>query len=67
MRPLAYISFALAFGCEVFAYWGLSTVGGRRVFDEMAGIIPFAAGAVGFLFAFLALFACWRYNAKKAN
>lgn len=65
MHPLAYIFFALALGCEVFAYWGLNTVAGQKAFDEMAGMIPFAAGVVGFLFAFVALFAWRRYNTKR--
>jgi len=30
-----------------FAYWGLETPDGRRAYDEMAGIIPMAAGLAG--------------------
>jgi hypothetical protein len=65
MRMLAYILIALALGCEVFAYWGLYTVSGRRAFDEMAGIIPWAAQFVG-LFLFLgAAFIWWRSRAPS--
>jgi hypothetical protein len=38
----------------VFGYWGCSTKAGRRRFDEMAGIIPSAARALGILFALVA-------------
>jgi hypothetical protein len=33
----------------VFAHWGINTVSGRRVFDEMAGMIPMAVGLLGLL------------------
>ncbi|MEJ7812765.1 MAG: hypothetical protein WKG32_20290 [Gemmatimonadaceae bacterium] len=33
----------------LFAYWGIETARGRRAFDEMAGMIPLAAGALGAL------------------
>jgi hypothetical protein len=44
-----------------FGWWGYYTVSGRRQFDEMAGIIPLAALALGgLLFVIgLALF-LWR-------
>jgi hypothetical protein len=31
----------------VFAAWGTRTAAGRRAFDEMAGMIPYGAGALG--------------------
>jgi len=36
-----------------FGYWGMETPAGQHRFDEMDGIIPFAAGVVGAVF-----FAC---------
>ena len=30
-----------------FGWWGVQTAAGRRAFDEMAGMIPFGAGALG--------------------
>ncbi|WP_426956271.1 hypothetical protein [Muricoccus radiodurans] len=47
---------ALAAG---FAYWGLETAAGRQHFDEMAGIIPFAAALASVLLALLAALAAW--------
>ncbi|HVG46260.1 MAG TPA: hypothetical protein VM890_16065 [Longimicrobium sp.] len=32
-----------------FGWWGQETAAGLRRFDEMAGIIPFAAGVLGAL------------------
>lgn len=46
--------------CEVFAYRGLETASGRRVFDEMAGMIPFAAVPVGLRLVAIAVFVWWR-------
>ncbi len=43
-----------------FCWWGLSTVPGRRAFDEMAGMIPLAAGAAGALLLLAAVAAWWR-------
>ena len=50
--------------CEIFAYWGLNTVAGRHAFDEMAGMIPMAAGALGLPLALCAAFAWWRSRSK---
>ena len=50
MRPLILVLLILAVACLAFAYWGLATPGGRRAFDEMAGIVPAAAGCVGVVF-----------------
>jgi len=32
-----------------FGWWGLETTAGRHRFDEMAGMVPLAAGALGAL------------------
>lgn len=32
-----------------FGWWGVQTTAGRRAFDEMAGMIPMGAGALGAL------------------
>ena len=44
MRKLIAASLVGAILLGGFAYWGLSTVAGRRRFDEMDGIIPAFAG-----------------------
>jgi hypothetical protein len=59
MKIAAIVLLLLAVACEVFAYWGINTVAGRRAFDEMAGIIPFAAGVFGGLLAACAVLAWW--------
>jgi hypothetical protein len=60
MRNAALVLFALAIACEAFAYWGMSTVQGQHAFDEMAGIVPFAAAVLGALLVVGAAFALWR-------
>jgi hypothetical protein len=35
----------------LFGWWGVYTAAGRRAFDEMAGMVPFGAGALGALLA----------------
>lgn len=48
-----------------FGFWGTQTAAGRHAFDEMDGIIPVAAGAVG---AFLLLTAAFLdYRADKRD
>jgi hypothetical protein len=49
MRYLPPILCVLGILAMIYGYWGLSTVAGRRRYDEMAGIIPFSIGAVGAL------------------
>ena len=49
-----------ALACDAFGYWGLQTVAGRRVFDEMAGMIPLAGMLVGGLCAVLGCVVAWR-------
>jgi hypothetical protein len=60
MRSAAWALSTLAIACEAFAYWGLETVAGRQAFDEMAGMIPFAAAVLGALFCLVSAWAWWR-------
>lgn len=60
MRLVSLLFLSLAVVCGAFAYWGLHTVAGRRAFDEMAGMVPLAAGALGVLFLIVAAAAAWR-------
>lgn len=50
----------LGLALAAFGWWGLETVSGRRRFDEMAGMIPMGAGAVGVVLVVLALVLRWR-------
>jgi len=34
---------------SAFGWWGLEIAAGRHRFDEMAGMVPFAAGVLGAL------------------
>jgi hypothetical protein len=54
MRRAALICLILAAALAGFAWWGLFTAGGNRSFDEMDGMIPFAAGVLGALLAICA-------------
>ena len=45
MKPASIVCALAGIACELFAYWGLNTVRGRRAFDEMAGMIPLAVGS----------------------
>jgi hypothetical protein len=66
VRALALSLFVAAMACLAFAYWGLRTPAGRRAFDEMAGIIPMAAGLAGVLFCVVALAIwLWRFFGKS--
>jgi hypothetical protein len=60
MRRAAFVLLALAIACEAFAWWGMGTVAGRHAFDEMAGMIPYAAAALGAALALASAFALWR-------
>ena len=64
MRIVAGVLAALGAGLLAFGYWGLETVAGRQVFDEMAGMIPFGAQVLGAVFlilaAMIAVVSCWR-------
>lgn len=65
MRHLPWGLLALGVGLEGFAYWGLNTVEGGHAFDEMAGMVPFAAGVLGGLCVLGAAFAWWRGRARR--
>jgi len=47
-------------GSLVFSWWVLNTQAGRSAFDEMAGMIPFAAGPFGLLLLLAAAIVWWR-------
>ena len=49
MRFLPLILCVIGILAILFSLWGTKTVQGRHTFDEMAGIIPLAAGALGVL------------------
>lgn len=63
MKPLVLVLGAAGVTLLAFSWWGLNTGGGRKSFDEMAGMIPLGASVLGFgLIAvglFIQLFA-WR-------
>ncbi len=46
MRSAGIVLVIVSLGLGAFCYWGMSTETGRRRFDEMAGMIPMAAGAL---------------------
>lgn len=56
VRILSALLMVCGLACLAFAWWGLETVAGRRSFDEMDGIIPFAAAALGVALLIAALF-----------
>jgi lipopolysaccharide export LptBFGC system permease protein LptF len=60
MRKVALILFLVALACEGFGYWGLNTVEGQHAYDEMAGIVPFAAQVIGAFLLVGAVFLWWR-------
>lgn len=43
MRRIAAILIACGIALAAFGWWGLNSPAGMRAFDEMDGIIPFAA------------------------
>lgn len=59
MRTLAVLLILAGLGCEAFAWWGLATPDGRRAYDEMDGIIPFAAMPAGALLIAAGLAMLW--------
>nr|CAS02411.1 putative integron gene cassette protein [uncultured bacterium] len=65
VRPHAYDIAASCFSSccmrSLSRCWGLGTVAGRHAFDEMAGILPLASGAISVLLALFALLAWWRH------
>ena len=49
MKTAAHVLVALALALVTFGWWGTETIAGRQRFDEMAGMIPFAARVAGWL------------------
>jgi hypothetical protein len=47
MKIVALVLALLGTACVAFGYWGVETRAGRRMFDEMAGMIPMGIGALG--------------------
>lgn len=60
MRPMIPMLLVLSVVFESFGYWGSSTHGGQRMFDEMAGIVPVLAQILGGLCVSGALALWWR-------
>lgn len=65
MRIASLVLAFLSLACAAFAVWGLGTPSGRRVFDEMAGILPLAAGVGAVVFALCAALTWWRHMARR--
>ena len=66
MGIAAAILIVLAIACEAFGYWGLNTVDGQHAYDEMAGIVPFAAAVLGWILAVIAMVLLWlKRRARK--
>jgi len=65
MRILGVAALALALLATLlggFCWWGLWTEGGRRHFDEMAGLVPFYGGVAGAVALVLsAVLIIWRH------
>jgi len=59
MRVLATLCIVAALPLVAFAWWGQYTAAGHRAFDEMDGLYPFAAGALGLLLTMVAALAAW--------
>ncbi len=64
MRRAALICLFLAMLLAGFAWWGLFTASGHRSFDEMDGMIPFAAGLLGALLAICAAIT-WGFSRRR--
>ena len=60
MRTASLACLALAVCLAALAGWGLFSAAGQRAYDEMAGIIPFAAGALSPVLLLAAIVAGWR-------
>jgi hypothetical protein len=60
MRAWQLIVQILAAGLLGFGWWGSATAAGMRMFDEMAGILPFVAGLLGaFLLVVSSMLSAW--------
>lgn len=67
MHIVPILLLAAAIACWGFFYWGLYTLEGRHAFDEMAGIIPFAAAPIGVILALLAAMVWWSGRRKRVG
>jgi hypothetical protein len=54
MRQWAWSLMLAAVALGSFFYWGAFTLAGNRRFDEMDGIIPYAAGLLAVILALVA-------------
>jgi len=59
MRMTSILCFAASTFLLVFGMWGIFSTSGQRAFDEMAGIVPFAAVLLSPILAIVALVAWW--------
>lgn len=59
MRITAIACFAASILLLVFGVWGIFSTPGQHAFDEMAGIVPFAAVLLSPVLAIVALTAWW--------
>lgn len=67
MRIGPILLLAAVIACWGFFYWGLYTLEGRHAFDEMAGIIPFAAAPLGVILTLLAAVLWWSGRRKRGS
>jgi len=51
----------------LFAWWGQYTLAGRHAYDEMDGLYPFAAGALGLLLTMLAALSAWLGTRRRGS
>ena len=58
-RVIVILLIAAAAALVAFAWWGQYAAAGRRAFDEMDGLYPFAAGVLGVLLTVAAALAAW--------
>jgi hypothetical protein len=51
----------------LFAWWGQYTIAGHRAYDEMDGLYPFAAGALGLTLTIVAALAAWLATRRRGS
>ena len=59
MRTAATILLILALPLAAFGWWGTQTQAGHSAYDEMAGIVPFAAEALSALLLIVSAICAW--------
>ena len=67
MKAVPVVLVLAGAACELFAYWGINTVSGRRTFDEMAGMIPLAAAPLGVVLIFSGVVLGWLIRGQRGN